>query len=120
MPFEEVGSYEAYKGHLFEASAAKWFRNITGLGFAATTALINFKAELMPVEHVEVTAVGLAFAVGSAWALDRDRRQAIHDAHLNAAFAHIHANLNGEPIPDWAVGNTGNIFVPRHEQLDSS
>jgi hypothetical protein len=64
-------------------------------------------------QHLEVSTIGTAAAFGAAYMFERGRRQSIHESHLDAALATNDANIFGQPIPDWAEGNTGNIFQRR-------
>jgi hypothetical protein len=103
------GTEESYKFHLSEARASKWMRNIMGLGIAAITVSVNM-SEITPKEHIEITTGGLAFAALGAWTLDRCRREALHDAHIDAALSQNHSTIMGEEPEEWTIGNTGKIF----------
>lgn len=103
------GSKEAYDYHRAEATISKWSRNIMGLGFLAATASVN-TAEMTTAQHLEFSAGGVAFAAGAAYLLEKTRREAIHDSHVDAAFAHINARAGDYPVPEWAIGNTDSIF----------
>jgi hypothetical protein len=103
------GSKEAYDEHRAEVTINKWCRNIMGLGILAATAAVN-TAEMTTTQHLELSAGGLALAAGTAYLLEKARRESIHDSHIEAAFAHINARAGNYPVPGWANGNTGSIF----------
>ncbi len=106
----QVGSHEAFKEHLFEARIAEWMRNILSIGFVATTAIVNARAEMEPTDRLIITGAGLAAAAASYWGLDRDRRYALHQSRQDARFATINAKQEGREVPKWAQGSTGRIF----------
>lgn len=105
----QPGTEDAYKHYVGEAAISKCLRNIMGVGMVGVTAAMN-TAEMTQTQHLEVTAGGLVFAAGTAYIMERCRRQAIHDSRVEAAIAHVHANQSGHPVPSWAQGNAGDIL----------
>lgn len=123
MQVSNVGSKEAYDFHLGEARAAKWLRNGWVLGAVALTATFA-KSELQPQDYAEAGIAGAAVAGVGYWLIDRDRRSALHQARIDAAFAVVNAKIAHQPVPDWARDNTGNIldksfvYSESHPQID--
>ena len=105
----EVGTEDAYKFHLSEAKASRGFGIVMSAGVLALVESFNF-AELSRNEHIGVTAFGIAAAALTHYVFDRERKQSIHNAHMDAALATVNAMIDDEPAPEWAVGNSGKIL----------
>ncbi len=109
---------KAFKDSRGLATAEKWLRNIVFLGTMAATATLNAAkaTEMSWSEHKTTTITGVAFATGLGLALEWGRRGALHDSHVHASDAVREAGINGDPAPEWTIGNTGNLLV--HQSLN--